>query len=171
MPHHRLRFVVLLLAALTLTMEAAHVLELPQKLSYSIDFYTAVNSTMYRYFALVGGPLTLLTLLTGAALVVVLRGHAGFRWTLAGVAAYYLAFAVWLVVVAREQQGREGGGGFVVAARALDDAARAMGGRSRRGLRAGARRVRVPVILRSWTVARSRDRSSRLTRPARWIGP
>lgn len=100
MPYRRLRFVVLLLASLTLTMEGAHVLELPQKMRYAPELYTAVNSTMYRYFALVGGPLTILTLLTGAALVVALRRRPGFRWTLAGVVAYFLAFGVWLAVVA-----------------------------------------------------------------------
>jgi len=55
MPFRGLRFIVLLLAALTLTMEAAHVLELPQKMRYAPGLYSAVNSTMYRYFALVGG--------------------------------------------------------------------------------------------------------------------
>jgi uncharacterized membrane protein len=96
-----LRFVVLLLAALTLTMEAAHVLELPQKMRYRPELYSAVNSTMYRYFAVVGGPLTVLTLLTGAALVVALRRDPDYRWTLGGVALYFIAFAVWLVVVNR----------------------------------------------------------------------
>jgi hypothetical protein len=90
---------MLILAALTLTMESAHVLELPQKMAWSPELYTAVNSTLYRYFALVGGPLTVLTLRAGAALVVALRRRPDFRWTLAGVMAYYLAFGVWLLVV------------------------------------------------------------------------
>ena len=94
-----LRFIVLLLAALTLTMEAAHVLELPQKMHYAPGLYSAVNSTMYRYFALVGGPLTVLTLLSGAGLVLALRNQPGFRWTLIGVLAYFVAFGVWLLVV------------------------------------------------------------------------
>jgi protein-S-isoprenylcysteine O-methyltransferase Ste14 len=95
----RLRFVVMLLAALNLTMEAAHVLELPQKMRYGPELYSAVNTTMYRYFAVVGGPLTVLVLLTGAILVFALRHQPGFRWALVGVAAYYAAFAVWLLVV------------------------------------------------------------------------
>lgn len=99
MPHRRLRFVVLLLAALTLTMEAAHVLELPQKMRYAPELYSAVNSTLYRYFALVGGPLTILTLLAGGGLVVALRNQPGFRWTLLGFVAYAIAFGVWLAVV------------------------------------------------------------------------
>jgi hypothetical protein len=99
MPFRRLQFAVLLLAALTLTMEAAHVLELPQKMSYEPTLYAAVNSTLYRYFAIVGGMLTILTLIAGAALVIAVRKQPGFRWTLAGVAAYYLAFGIWLAVV------------------------------------------------------------------------
>ncbi len=94
-----LRFIVLLLAALTLTMEAAHVLELPQKMRYAPALYSAVNSTMYRYFALVGGPLTVLTLLSGAGLVIALRNQPGLRWTIIGVLAYFVAFGVWLLVV------------------------------------------------------------------------
>jgi hypothetical protein len=78
MPFRRLRFIVLLLAALTLTMEAAHVLELPQKMQYGPELYAAVNSTLYRYFALVGGPLTVLTLLSGAGLVIALRRQPAF---------------------------------------------------------------------------------------------
>ncbi len=100
MPYRRLRFLVLILAALTLTMEAAHVLELPQKLSYGTLLYSAVNTTMYRYFALVGGPLTLLTLLGNAALAVVLRKQPEFRWALAGALGYDVAFVVWLAAVA-----------------------------------------------------------------------
>ena len=95
----RLRFTVTLLAALTLTMEAAHVLELPQKMRYRPELYSAVNTTMYRYFAVIGGPLTVLVLLTGAVLVFALRHQPGFRWALVGVGAYYAAFAVWLLVV------------------------------------------------------------------------
>src|SRR5215204_2148087 len=99
MPFRRLRFIVLLLAALTLTMEAAHVLELPQKMRYAPGLYSAVNSTLYRYFASIGGPLTVLTLLSGAGLVIALRYQPGFRWTLTGVLAYFAAFGVWLLAV------------------------------------------------------------------------
>jgi hypothetical protein len=42
------RFITLLLAALALTMESAHVLELPQKMQYDAQMYSAVNTTLYR---------------------------------------------------------------------------------------------------------------------------
>jgi hypothetical protein len=35
-----------LLAGLALTMESAHVLELPQKMQYDADFYAAVNGSL-----------------------------------------------------------------------------------------------------------------------------
>ena len=49
------QFITLVLAALGLTMTSAHVLEMPQKLAYSPELYAAVNTTLYRYFAIVGG--------------------------------------------------------------------------------------------------------------------
>jgi hypothetical protein len=49
------RFITTVLAALALTMESAHVLELPQKMQYDAQMYAAVNTTLYRYFAIVGG--------------------------------------------------------------------------------------------------------------------
>ena len=49
------RCTTIVLAALALTMESAHVLELPQKMQYDTQMYAAVNTTLYRYFAIVGG--------------------------------------------------------------------------------------------------------------------
>ena len=43
--------------------------------------------------------MTVLTLLSGAGLVIALRHQPGFRWTLTGVLAYFVAFGVWLLVV------------------------------------------------------------------------
>ena len=40
------RFITLLLAALALTLESAHLLELPQKLQYDAQMYAAVNGTL-----------------------------------------------------------------------------------------------------------------------------
>jgi hypothetical protein len=49
------RFLTIIIAALALTMTSAHVLELPQKMQYDAQLYSAVNTAMYRYFATVGG--------------------------------------------------------------------------------------------------------------------
>lgn len=60
------RFIALMLAALSLTMESAHVLELPQKMQYDAQMYTAVNGTLYRYFAIVGGTYQLDSIIAAA---------------------------------------------------------------------------------------------------------
>jgi hypothetical protein len=94
------RFLALLLAALALTMESAHVLELPQKLHYDAQMYAAVNDTLYRYFALVGGAYQAGSIAAAAALAfLVRRRRHSFPWTLAGAVLLALAFAVWLAVV------------------------------------------------------------------------
>ncbi len=97
----RLRFATLVLAALAMTMEWAHVLELPQKLQYDPALYSAVNTTLYRYFALVGGPLQIASIVAAAALTVVARRRRGV-WgaELVGCMGLAAAFAVWLAVVA-----------------------------------------------------------------------
>jgi hypothetical protein len=76
------RFVTILLAALALSATSAHVLELPQKMQHGADLYSSVNTTMYRYFAIVGGL------------------YPAFQWAFAGALAHLLAFVSWLVLVA-----------------------------------------------------------------------
>lgn len=53
-------FFSLLFSALALGTTFAHVLELPQKLSVPIELYTVINATLYKWFALAGGPICLL---------------------------------------------------------------------------------------------------------------
>jgi hypothetical protein len=95
------RFITLLWAALSLTMESAHVLELPQKMQYDAQMYSAVNTTLYRYFAIVGGVYQLGSIVAAAILVFLVRKHRpSFGWTLAGALLLLLAFGIWLAVVA-----------------------------------------------------------------------
>ncbi len=95
------RFVTLTLAALTLTMTSAHVLELPQKMNYDARMYSAVNTTLYRYFAIVGGFYTVASIFAAAvsAFLVRRRGRT-FGWTLGGAVCLLAAFITWLAVVA-----------------------------------------------------------------------
>ena len=95
------RFVVLVLAALALTMESAHVLELPQKMQYDAEMYAAVNTTLYRYFALVGGVYQVGSIIAAAirAFLARKRGRS-FWWTLIGALSLLLAFGLWLAIVA-----------------------------------------------------------------------
>jgi hypothetical protein len=94
-------FATLLLASLSLTMESAHLLELPQKMKYSAQMYSAVNTTLYRYFAVVGGVYQIGAIVAALLLVFFLRSRSdAFRWTLAGALCLLTAFGVWLAVVA-----------------------------------------------------------------------
>jgi hypothetical protein len=96
-----LRLFTLVLAALSLTMESAHVLELPQKLAYDTQMYAAVNGSLYRYFAIVGGAYQIGAIALAALLAVAVRRRAAsFRWTLAGALLLLAAFVVWLLIVA-----------------------------------------------------------------------
>jgi len=95
------RFITLLLAALALTMESAHVLELPQKMRYDAQMYSAVNTTLYRYFAIIGGVYQVGSIVAAAVLVCLVRQRwPSFGWTLAGALCLLLAFGIWLTVVA-----------------------------------------------------------------------
>jgi len=94
------RFITLLLTALALTMESAHVLELPQKMQYDAQMYTAVNTTLYRYFAIIGGVYQVGSIVAAAVLAFLVRRHRpAFAWTVAGAACLLLAFGIWLVLV------------------------------------------------------------------------
>jgi hypothetical protein len=95
------RFVTLVLAALALTMESAHVLELPQKMQYDPAMYAAVNGTLYRYFAIVGGVYTVGSVVAAAVLTYLVRHRRpAFFWTALGALCLLAAFGVWLAVVA-----------------------------------------------------------------------
>jgi thiamine transporter ThiT len=94
------RFITLLFTALALTMTSARLLELPQKMTYDASLYTVVNTTMYRYFAIVGGIYTVGSIVTAIVLaILVRRRRATRRWTLAGAVALVLGFVTWLMLV------------------------------------------------------------------------
>jgi MFS family permease len=93
------RFTTIVLAALALTMTSAHVLELPQKMAYTAEMYAAVNTTLYRYFAIVGGSYQIGSLVSAIVLTVLVYRTAAFRWTLAGALLLVAAFVSWLILV------------------------------------------------------------------------
>ena len=95
------RFLTIVLAALALTMTSAHVLELPQKMQYEAQLYAAVNTTMYRYFAIVGGVYAMGSIVAAVVLAFLVRNHRRpFRWALAGAMLLVLWFVSWLWLVA-----------------------------------------------------------------------
>jgi len=93
-------FATLLLASLSLTMESAHLLELPQKMQYDAQLYSTVNTTLYRYFAVVGGVYQIGAIVAALVLVFFVGSRSdAFGWTLAGALCLVAAFGVWLAVV------------------------------------------------------------------------
>src|SRR5215218_10447350 len=93
------RFVTLVWVALALTMTSAHVLELPQKMQYDAALYSAVNTTLYRQFATVGGVYSVGQILAAGLLAFAVRRRPrAYHWTLAGTALLVLWFVSWLVL-------------------------------------------------------------------------
>ncbi|HEY9426536.1 MAG TPA: hypothetical protein VIR34_05225 [Gemmatimonadaceae bacterium] len=90
-------FFTLLLAALGLVMGGAHVLEHPVRTHYDPELYFRVTSTMYRYFAIVGGPIQVLALIASTVLAWLTRGRPGFGWTLAGTLFLALSLLLWFL--------------------------------------------------------------------------
>jgi hypothetical protein len=93
------RFVALLLAALGMTMGAAHVLEMAPKMHYDGSLYATVNSTLYRQFATVGGPIQIGAIVAAAIVTYLVRDSPAFRWTLSGTLGLVLSFGLWLLLV------------------------------------------------------------------------
>lgn len=94
------RFFALVIGALTLTMTSAHVLEMPQKLNYDISFYSAVNGTLYRDFATVGGLYTVLSILVVGALAWRARRRPSAPWSWTAAGCFLATFVSWLILVA-----------------------------------------------------------------------
>jgi hypothetical protein len=98
-----LRATALLLAALSLGLSFAHLLEAPPRLlAWPPDLWreTTVFHGQYRLFGLVGGPIELFgVVLTAAVAAVAVRRKAGPGAAIAAAALYAAALAVWLLVV------------------------------------------------------------------------
>jgi hypothetical protein len=94
------RLVTIVLAALSLTMESAHLLELPQKLHYTEQMYSAVNTTLYRYFAIIGGMYQIGSIAMALILVYLVRERRpSFQWTMTGALFLAAALAIWIGLV------------------------------------------------------------------------
>jgi hypothetical protein len=73
---------------------------LPQKLAYDPAMYSAVNGSLYRYFAIVGGFYQVGSIVVAAVLVILVRRRKpSFEWTLGGAVCLLSAFALWVAVV------------------------------------------------------------------------
>lgn len=95
-----LRFLALVLAALTVGMKLAHLLELGPKLAWDAELYFPVQTTLYRAFAIFGPIVDLGAIACIIALVVMLRGKPSFSLTVAALIAMLGSLAIWLFAVA-----------------------------------------------------------------------
>src|ERR1043165_2565165 len=93
------RFLALVVTALALSMTTAHVLEMPRKLSYSIELFTAVNSTMYLYFAIFGAIFEIGAIAAVSSLAWRVRDQPSAHATLAATIAVTLALVSWVILV------------------------------------------------------------------------
>jgi hypothetical protein len=89
----------LTLAAGTLAMGLAHVLEFPAKADYDDRLYAAVNSTLYWGFAAVGAPVMVGGILAAVVQCFLQRGRRAFRMTVAGAACLAVALVAWAALV------------------------------------------------------------------------
>lgn len=96
---HIHRLLAIVITALSLTMTSAHVLEMPQKLSYDLAMYTAVNGSLYRYFAIVGGIYQISSIVAVVALALRGRHELHARWRWAAALGVTLSFLSWLILV------------------------------------------------------------------------
>jgi hypothetical protein len=96
-----IRFVSLLLVALTLGMTFCHVMEIPGKLRLGGTAWLTVQHNLYVAFGLVGAVIELLAiLLTWVAVFLVRRRRPAFLWTLAAAVCVTAGLADWFLLVA-----------------------------------------------------------------------
>jgi hypothetical protein len=98
-----LRFVAVMLAALTLAMGICHLMQLPSRMTW--DQYLWVGSTvqggLYGLFGSVGAIIGIVAIIVLFLLAFILREHGrpGFNFAVAAAILYAAAFALWWVLV------------------------------------------------------------------------
>lgn len=100
MPSRALQIIALTLTALGLAPGAAHVLELPVKLTYSPALYAEVTSTLYAWFGAVGGSVQVLALVAVATLAFGARQGRSGGLLAASAGALAASLLLWGFVVA-----------------------------------------------------------------------
>jgi hypothetical protein len=90
----------LILAAATMGMTLAHVLELPPSMSYGPRLWTRLNHTFFQYFASIGGPCEVVTVIILIVLAAAARRERSIRWpAVTAAACFAAALIIWLAVV------------------------------------------------------------------------
>ena len=86
-------------AELTMGLAFAYTLELPQKLAYEAATWTQLQHSLYRYFAVIDGPLEVATIIAAVVFALRARGLRGGRLAAVGAACFVLALGWWFAVV------------------------------------------------------------------------
>ncbi|SPC05220.1 conserved membrane hypothetical protein [Cupriavidus oxalaticus] len=98
-----LRFLVIMLTALSMSAAVAHLLEMPAKLNYDGALWLKLLQTLYPTFGKVSGVCEIGAVIACLALVAVVRKRRrAFRWTLLAascLAATHAIFWIWVAPV------------------------------------------------------------------------
>lgn len=96
-----LRFVTVMLTALSLSAAFAHLLEMPAKLTYDGAQWVYLLQTLYPTFGKVSGMCEIGAVVTALVLVIAVRKRPkAFRWTLLAAACLVAAHAIYWIWVA-----------------------------------------------------------------------
>lgn len=92
-------FAALLLTALTMGLEFAHVLEWPQKQHYSGALYVRLQESLYIWFGNLGGIVYVLAVIATVVLAVLMRRDTARRWWIGGAAVLQVIGLVTFLTV------------------------------------------------------------------------
>ncbi|MCE0723579.1 MULTISPECIES: DUF1772 domain-containing protein [Legionella] len=96
-----LRFITIMLTALSLSAAFAHLLELPAKLTYDSALWLNLLQTLYPTFGRVSGVCEIGAVVTSLVLVVAIRNHPkAFFWTLLAALCLVVTHAIFWIWVA-----------------------------------------------------------------------
>ena len=94
------RFISLLLAALAMGMHLAHALELAPKMQWSAELYLPVQTTLYKWFGMIGPVFEVGALISVSILAFLLRARRpSFQFTLVSSISIVLALLAWVLFV------------------------------------------------------------------------
>jgi hypothetical protein len=92
-------FAAVLLTALTMGLEFAHVLEWPQKQHYTGTLYVRLQESLYIWFGNLGGVLYVLAVIATVVLAVLVRRDRGLRGVTAAAAALQVVGLVTFLTI------------------------------------------------------------------------
>ncbi|MGJ4747993.1 hypothetical protein ACQV5M_16665 [Leptospira sp. SA-E8] len=96
----KIRFFALILAALTLGMRFAHVMEAGPKLHWEADLYFQVQTSLYKYFAIIGPIVQIGSILLIFTIAYLSKGTKSFRYTVLSGFSFIFSLGVWFLFVA-----------------------------------------------------------------------